>query len=72
MKIKEITSQIRRDFEAIMECEHCGKTDINTRGYDDDYYHQTVIPAMKCNNCGKIALDNYRALTTKYPEDNIV
>jgi len=24
MKIKQITSQNRRDFRAIMECEHCG------------------------------------------------
>ena len=27
MKIKKITFQIRRDFTAIYECEHCGNTE---------------------------------------------
>lgn len=37
MKIKKITSQIRRDFTAIYECEHCGNTETRD-GYDDDSY----------------------------------
>lgn len=53
MKIKEITSTHRNDFRAVMECEHCGATQMLTTGYNDAYYHQSVIPAQKCNSCGK-------------------
>ena len=70
MKIKEITYQHRRDFEAIYVCEGCG-TEINGRGYDDANFHQNVIPAMRCSKCGKTSTDlgvDYRPLTTKYPE----
>ena len=67
MKIQRIISQHRRDFRAIYECEHCGHTK-NGRGYDDAYFHQNVIPQMKCEQCGKMAGDDYRPLTTKYPE----
>jgi len=67
MKIKEIKSQSRRDFTAIYECEHCGHTKEGY-GYDDAYYHQKVIPDMECPNCGKKAKDDYRPLTTKYPD----
>lgn len=72
MKIKEILSQIRRDFTAVMECEHCGATQLNKYGYDDDYYHQKVIPAMKCNACGKSAADTYRPLQPKYAAHQVV
>ena len=44
MIIKEMISQHRRDFTAIMECEFCGHTEKNDYGYDDAYYHQNVIP----------------------------
>lgn len=67
MRIKEILHQHRRDFHAIYECEHCGYTE-EKRGYDDAYFHKNVIPAMICPNCGKKASNNYRPLTTKYPE----
>lgn len=53
MKIKNVTWQMRNDFYAIMECEHCGNTQELKSGYDDDFYHQKVIPAMKCKKCGK-------------------
>ena len=72
MKIKEITHQSRRDYTAIMECEHCGNTQIDNGGYDDSYYHKNVIPKMKCVMCGKIAPDSYRPLTTKYPDETEV
>jgi len=72
MKIKQITHQSRRDFTAIMECEHCGNTEINDIGYDDAFYHSNVIPKMKCVKCGKISGDDYRPLTTKYHENQIV
>lgn len=52
MKIKTITDQHRNDFSAIMECEHCGHEQKLRTGYDDEYYHRKVIPAMKCEKCG--------------------
>lgn len=67
MKIQKITSQRRRDFYAIYECEHCGHT-VKDGGYDDDNFHRNVIPTMKCPKCAKVADENYRPLTTKYPE----
>lgn len=67
MRIKEITSQNRRDFYAVYECEHCGHT-FEGSGYDDANFHQNVIPNMVCKKCGKKAPDTYRALATKYPE----
>ena len=68
MRIKEITSQHRRDFTAIMECEHCGHNEVDNSGYDDAFYHQNVIPNMKCDKCGKKASDDYKPRSTKYPE----
>lgn len=67
MKINKILTQHRRDFTALYECEHCGNQE-ESYGYDDTFYHQNVIPAMKCAVCKKTAADDYRPLTTKYPE----
>lgn len=72
MKIKEITWQDRRDFRAILECEHCGNEQIDASAYDDAYYHEKVIPSMECKKCGKRAPDTYRPMTTKYPPDQVV
>ena len=72
MKIKEILSQHRRDFSATLECEHCGKTQKLTSGYDDANYHKNVIPSIQCASCGQTAPDNYRPLATKYPAGAIV
>lgn len=71
MKIKKITSQSRRDFNAIYECEHCG-FEKESYGYDDANFHQNVIPDMVCEDCRKRAGDDYRPLTTKYPEDAVL
>ena len=71
MKIKTITSQHRRDFVAVFECEHCGH-EVSLQGYDDANFHQNVIPTIKCPKCGKVADQNYRPLTTKYPEGMII
>jgi transcription elongation factor Elf1 len=68
VKIKKIISQHRRDFYADYECEHCGHIEPHQAGYDDDYFHRNVIPTMKCKKCGKTASEDYRPLTTKYPE----
>ena len=67
MKIQRILSQHRRDFRAVYECEHCGATQEGT-GYDDGFFHASVIPAMKCGDCGKTAADDYRPLATKYAD----
>jgi len=67
MKIKEIISQSRRDFIAVYVCEHCGY-EYKGSGYDDSNYHKNVIPRKKCPKCGKVANENYRPLTTKYPD----
>jgi hypothetical protein len=67
MRIKKIISQHRRDFTAIYECEHCSATKQGI-GYDDGNFHSNVIPKMMCDQCGKIADESYRALTTKYPD----
>jgi len=71
MKIKEIILQYRRDFTAIYECEHCG---FKKEGYeyDDANFHKNVIPRMECPGCGKVASNNYRPLTTKYGEHEVV
>lgn len=71
MKIKSITSQSRRDFSCIYECEHCGHT-RDGGGYDDANFHQNVVPNIKCDKCGKTADVNYRPLATKHPEGKIV
>ncbi len=71
MKIKEILSQSRRDFTAIYVCEHCGYEEKGY-GYDDTHFHEKVIPAKVCPKCGKIAPENYRALTTKHPDEAFI
>lgn len=72
MKIKKINDQIRRDFWADLECEHCGHIEKNRPGYDDANYHQNVIPDIPCQECGKKSPKDYRPLGTKYPEGQVV
>lgn len=67
MKIKTILSQVRRDFQAIYVCEHCGQEEKGG-GYDDAHFHANVIPEKVCPGCGQKAPADYRPLTTKYPE----
>ena len=66
MKIKEITSQHRRDFRAIYECQHCGHEQKGT-GYDDTNFHEKVVPEMVCSKCGKVG-GEYEPMETKYPD----
>lgn len=71
MRIKKITWQIRRDFSAIMECEFCGNTEELTSGYDDSYYHQEVIPDMKCGKCNESTKGGggkVQPRSTRYPD----
>lgn len=71
MKIKKIKSQIRRDFSAIYECEHCGATHEGC-GYDDENFHNNVVPSMKCKKCGKNGNEDYRPLATRYAANQVV
>ena len=59
MKIQRITFEHRFDFHADMECEHCHHIQELKSGYDDEYYHRNVIPAMKCKGCGKNRLGEF-------------
>jgi transcription elongation factor Elf1 len=71
MKIKKILDQTRRDFVAMMECQFCGHEEKNGSGYDDRYYHDNVIPEMKCKKCGKSTNSENATVEirpTKYPE----
>lgn len=71
MKIQEITSQHRRDFYAIFECEHCGATEKRS-GYDDTHFHRNVIPDMECKVCGKKAPETHRPLAPRHAEGEVV
>ena len=68
MKIIKIVSQSRRDMEVDMQCESCNHIEGRVYVYDDDNFHENVIPAMKCKNCGETSPKNYRPLKTKYDE----
>ncbi len=71
MRIKDITSMHRRDFYAIYECEHCGHEEEDS-GYDDAYFHEKVIPNMKCKECGKTSSEDYIPRSPRYSEDTVV
>lgn len=71
MKIKEIKNQHRRDFVAVMVCEFCNHEQLNKSGYDDRYYHDHVIPEMKCDSCKESTHSKGGSVEfrpTKYPE----
>jgi len=67
MHIKRIISQHRRDMTAEFECEHCGHTE-QASAYDDEHFHNEVVPKLECTVCEKTASANYRPLAPKYPE----
>ena len=54
MHIKKKLNQYRRDFQAVYQCEHCDH-EVESYGYDDAYFHQDVVSAMECPECGKTA-----------------
>ncbi len=71
MHIERIIRQHRRDFTAEYRCEHCDATETKS-GYDDAYFHTTVIPAMKCKECSETAGPSYEPRGTKYREGEVV
>lgn len=72
MRILKINSQNRRDIYADMICESCNTIEKNVSCYDDDYFHETVIPTMKCGNCGNVSTSDYRPMKTKYSTNEII
>lgn len=71
MRIKKILTQHRRDFIALYECEFCGH-EQKEAGYDDDNFHQNVIPDKICPSCGKGKHPLYQPRATKYPAGEII
>lgn len=75
MKLIEKLNQFRRDFDGVFTCQGCGNSEQVDGCYDDDYYHNNVIPDMKCSKCGEstksLKLPNER-MGTKYPAHHIV
>lgn len=60
MFIRKYKTQHRRDFTALLECEGCKHQENLETGYDDEYYHNEILPNRKCPNCGETTntLDN--------------
>ena len=71
MFIKEIISQHRRDFKAIYKCEYCGLEKTGS-GYDDDNFHENVIPEMICGICSKSGSNDYVSMKAKYPAGYVI
>lgn len=72
MRIEQITHQHRRDFTAILVCEHCGNKKIVNDGYDDDNYHQNVVPKIICLKCGEKAPETFVPLQPKYDPSFVI
>lgn len=52
MKIQRVIEQHKQDFIAIYKCENCNEME-ERGGYDIRYFHQEIIPSLKCKKCGK-------------------
>lgn len=55
---------------AVYKCEGCGHT-VEKSGYDDRNFHDNVVPAMRCDECGRSSKDMGtppREVQTKYPD----
>ena len=73
MILTKILTQLRRDFQGQYTCEFCNYVDIDKGldSYDDRYFHDNVIPNMRCGNFGKSTLSEggtIKQTPTKYPE----
>lgn len=53
MRLLETTWQNRNDFNGIFECEFCHSTQFHNGCYDDWYFFNKVVPAIKCVKCGR-------------------
>lgn len=71
MELLRKTNQSRRDFDGILKCQFCGHEEVLKGGYDDEYYHNKVIPSFVCKECNKSTIsenDVVRATRPKYAE----
>lgn len=68
MRLKKKMWQHRRDFTGLYDCEHCGHEQTMGGGYDDAYYHQNVIPRLKCGACGEAAAPDTPKTAPDVPE----
>jgi len=74
MKLTKKVYQNRRDFTGIFECEGCGHSETKS-GYDDQYFHAQVTPAMKCPGCGETTQSlgcRVEPVATRYSADQVV
>jgi primosomal protein N' len=74
MRRIEKRNQMRRDFTGVYQCEACGHVQEGN-GYDDTYFHHSVIPAMTCKSCGESTKSlgtDAQPWATKYPDSQVV
>lgn len=55
----------------LYECDHCGHQEEGS-GYDDQHFHQNVVPIMRCKECGKKAKPDTRKMAPKYSQNQTV
>ena len=77
MQLIEKLSQHRRDFKGRYKCQNCLLTidDEGLYSYDDDNFHDNVIPNMKCKQCklstNDLGIKNERTATKYKPYEVI-
>lgn len=63
MYIVKVRSRHRNDFYADLGCEHCGESEANAPCYEDENFHQNVMPKFWCKGCGMNRAGETKALT---------
>ena len=53
MKIISLDQGNGRDLYGMMKCEHCNTSARLSGGYNDAFWHEKVLPAFHCKECGK-------------------
>lgn len=53
MKIYALNPGNGRDLYGRLLCEHCGRNEKLSGGYNDAHWHNNVLPAFHCKGCGK-------------------
>ena len=71
MRINKILDRTRRDIYCLYECEHCGYTEKGS-GYDDDNYHNNVVPKLKCKDCLRNSEGIGPKFTPKYGDHVVI
>ncbi len=54
MRIAKVIARHNKQMNLRFECEYCGYVFIGT-GYDCEYFHESVVPELACDSCGKTA-----------------